>query len=252
MSLVNAEAKTRLNLAKNIAEDFSSSARGILLAGSVAYAPHNVTSASDVDLLMVVEDIKKVLPLLPFENNEREALMSRFFDGYAIKQSVSGVPMSIHVLSTDAFDVITKCFVADIRLYRPKAKEQTYDLRGFDGRSYDYKIKNIHLDDLLGVRVIVPVSFIYEDRYYLGVHRDKLLSSPVILKQQDRYLSSSIDHLWSIVVENLYDEANRLEGAIDLSNMNVLNALSRKDKMSNKTKGIIVAKTREYLSNIKQ
>ena len=161
------------------------------------------------------------------------------------------MPLSIHILSDDAFDIISKCFVADIRVYRPNPKPETYRLFGFEGNFYDYYIKNIELSDLKGVRTIVPISFISNDRYYLGIHRDKLLSNPVILFERDNYMTKKIDKTWQAVVQNLVDESKRIYRDFDLSRMNVLNALSRKDKMSQEVIQIVSDKTRYYVSQVR-
>ena len=246
------ETSKRINLAERVSEDFRDSL-GVVLTGSVAYSPNfNVTPKSDIDLLVIVEELKKYIPRVIEDEKERDALHSRFFEGYCIKKNIEDVPLSLHILSSDALDIISKCFVADIRVYRQTAKEESYNLNGFESNKYNYFIKNISLKDLKGVRTIVPISFINNDRYHLGIHRDKLLSSPAILHEKSQYISNQIDHLWNVVTENLYDESRRLYGRIDLEKMNVLNALAKKDKMSSKVKNSIKTKTEKYLSQIKE
>ena len=245
------ETKKRIHLAKQESEKFRDISLGIILAGSVAYSPNlNVTEKSDVDLVVIVENLKKSIPILIEDKVEQKALQKRFFEGYCIKEEKEGISVSTHVLSKDSFDIVSKCFVADIRVYRQGEKSGIYELKGFE-ENYSYRIKNIPLTDLSGVRTIVPISFIFNDRYYIGIHRDKLLSNPTTLYEQKGFVSGKIDKLWYVVVENLYDESMRLYNSIDLNKMNVLNALSKKDKMSPEVVESIKDKTNFYLSKLK-
>ncbi|KYK24839.1 hypothetical protein AYK26_03080 [Euryarchaeota archaeon SM23-78] len=246
------ETKKRLLLAEHELEKFRNISLGAILAGSVAYSPNlNVTEKSDVDLVIIVKKLKPIIPILIEYKVEQDALQKRFFEGYCIKKEKEGVPISTHVLSEDSFDIISKCFVANIRVYRQGEKTGVYELKGFEGNTYSYKIKNIPLADLPGVRTIVPISFIHRDRYYIGIHRDKLLSNPIILYEKDEFVSRKIEKLWKMVAENLYDESMRLYSDIDISKMNILNALSKKEKMSPKVIETIKDKTNFYLSKIK-
>lgn len=249
MADVVKETQKRLDLAKQQAAAVSDIAIGIVVAGSVAYAPNlNVTEKSDLDLLVIAEDLKRAIPYISNDDKERTALANRFFEGYCVKRDVDGVPISLHFLSKDAFDIICKCFVADIRVYRENAKRGSYVLHGFDGQPYEYWINNIHLPDLAGVRTIVPVSFIGQDRYFVGIHRDKLLSNPVILHENEGFVTRGVDKLWSVVVENLRDESMRLYGAVDLAKMSVVNALAKRERMSSDTIQRIKEKTSAYLA----
>ncbi|MBD3247633.1 hypothetical protein GF378_03370 [Candidatus Pacearchaeota archaeon] len=242
------ETKKRRDLAERISQDFYDYL-GVVLTGSVAYSPNfKVSKNSDLDLVVVTDDLKKTLPMLIKDKKERKSLESRFFEGYCTKREIEGIPVSTHVLSKDALDIISKCFVADIRVYRPTAKNDFYTLQGFEANKYNFSIKNIPLDELKGVRTIIPVSFIHNDRYYLGVHRDKLLSNPIILNESKNYISESLDRLWKVVTENLCDESKRIHNRINLDKMNILNALSKKEKMPLEIKSAIMSKTRFYVS----
>ena len=173
------ETRKRISLAERVTNQFKDISSGIILTGSVAYAPNfNVTDKSDLDMLVIVEKLKESVPNLFISEEDTEKLKNRFFDGYCFKKDIEKVPVSIHLLSSDAFDIICKCFVADIRVFRSNKKSGLYMLRGFDGREYPYTIKNIPLEQ--GVRTIVPISFINKDKYFIGVHRDKLLSNPKV------------------------------------------------------------------------
>ena len=246
------ETEKRMDLAGQEADKFKDVALGILLAGSVAYAPDvGVTEDSDVDILVVVPEIKQVVDRAISDPAECAALQNRFFEGYCVRHVVEGVPVSTHVLSADAFDIISKCFVANIRVYRRGPKTGSYLLNNFEGRGYNYTIKNIDLADLPGVRTIVPISFINDDRYFIGLHRDKLLSNPLVLHEREGYAGEHLDKLWRVVVANLHDESMRLHGELRLDSMNILNALARRDRMNPAVVRSIDEKTREYLGKIR-
>ena len=81
-----AETKKRLDLADAIAADFADVSLGIVIVGSVAYAPHlNVTSKFDLDMIIVANNLKSVLSHLDIEQPEKDGLRNRYFDGYSIK-----------------------------------------------------------------------------------------------------------------------------------------------------------------------
>jgi len=245
------ETSKRLDLSYKEAEKLKSlGALGVILTGSVVYSPNfNVTEKSDVDILAVFPEIKGTIDDFIRDPEESKALKNRTFDGYSFKTMEKSIPVSVHIISADAFDIVSKCFVADIRLYRPIAKEETYLLYDFEGNVYNYKIKNIALNDLKGVRTIVPVSFINNDRYFLGIHRDKLLSNPKILYESNNYVETRIDKLWHVIIQTMKDESSRKYGKINLEKVNILNALSRKDKMSCEVINKIIENQNKYLLN---
>ena len=243
------ETEKRLHLAQEELKKLQPFSKGIILCGSLAYAPNlNVTHKSDIDLIAIVENLKSTINTTIDNKNEAMALRNRFFEGYCIKKQKNGIPISLHVLSKDCFDIICKCFVADIRVYRNQAKGGSYALHGFEGDEYNYWVKNIKLPDLHGVRTIVPVSFIHNDRYHLGIHRDKLLSHPRILYEEENFISRGLDKLWNIVTENMTDEAKRLYEKHNPARLSVLNALAKKDRFSPEAKQEIKNKERYYLS----
>jgi len=247
---VNTETQKRLDIAGKISEELRNLSKGIIIVGSVAHSPSKVSVKSDLDLIIIVEDLYAVIDKLGQDINAKKALQNRFFDGYCIKEIREGVPVSMHFLSDDALDIISKCNVADIRVYRPNTKEGVYKLFGFESQEYDYFIKNIQLKELDGSRTIVPVAFIKDDRYYIGIHRDKLLSKPTILYDSDGSISIRLDKLWINVVKNLITESNRLDGKVDLTKMNILNALSKRQGMSRETQKWIELQTKLYIGKL--
>ena len=239
------ETQKRLYLAYELVNRWKQ-AKGIILTGSVAYSPNtHVTEKSDLDLLIIHDNIKEIIPNLDIREQDRKALEMRTFEGYSIKSTIEDIPISLHILSQDCFEIITKGYVADIRLYRASQKNQVYDLFGYSGQKYQYTIKNIPLQDLSGVRIIVPVYFISEDRHYLGIHRDKLLSNPNILHDPENIIEKGINTLWGKIIQDVKSEQLRVD-----SKSSVINALSRKNKFNTEILEEIASREQFYLSQI--
>jgi hypothetical protein len=249
------ETELRLSILEELVTNLKSVSKGIILTGSLAYAPfEHVNTDSDIDLILIAENLKRTGSLFINNPDHKEAIKKRFFDGYCIKDEYKGVSISYHILSLDAFDIITKCFVADIRVFRQKPKSGTYQLRNFKGKEYPYKITNKKLEDFgeEGYRTIVPISFIKYDKYYNGVYRDKLLCSPSIIYDTNHFVEKGLEKLWQNVVMNLRDESLRTNESIDLDKLNILNTLAKKEKLNQEKRDIIHSKTKtilDYLSH---
>ena len=225
---------------------------GIILAGSMAYG-HNksVGVKSDIDIMIIVDDLKRLIPYFFTDSLIASALSKRFFEGYCLKKIVSGVEISYHIITKDAFDIITKCFVADIRVYRNAPKGGNYVLKCFDGNSYKYYIKNKPLPDLYGgVRTIVPIGFVKDDIYYMGVYRDKIICCSKILYDPVGDIKLGIEKLWENIVKNLIDESLRRNKSVDLSKMNILNALAKSKSLTNECRMKIHEKTTTIISSL--
>lgn len=247
--------KAREELIIGLIEQLKPICSAVILTGSMAYAPNeHVKEDSDVDLILLTDDLKRTGKVfIPLKKQSR-SLDNRFFDGYCIKTNLENIPVSCHILSLDAFDIISKCFVADIRVFRQVEKKGNYILKNFSGRTYSYKISNKTLSDFAGngFRTIVPVSFIKYDSYFNGVYRDKLLCSPRILYDPKNIVTNGLEKLWKTVVMNLKDESLRINGRVTLSKMNILNSLAKGDKLNNQRRKLITEKTKkiiQYLSN---
>jgi hypothetical protein len=239
------ETQKRVEIAKELVGSWQKT-KGVILAGSVAYSPNlHVTSESDLDLIVIHDDIKQVIPILNISDQDKNALAIRTFEGYSVKSTLKGVPISLHILNQDCFDLITRCYVADIRLYRSATRKREYDLFGYSGQKYSYQVRNIFLNDLSGARTIVPVYFIFDDRHYLGIHRDKLMSSPVILHDPKGQIKIGIEVLWKKVVQDVKSEQVRFD-----KNASVVNALSRKRKFTPEVLEEIDSMQHFYLSQI--
>ncbi len=246
------ETRKRLELTQRVTAKYQGKVKGIVLVGSVAYGANEfVTDKSDVDILVVTPDLESIVQSdFVTEKRVKDVLKYRYFDGYSFKDNFKGVDLSIHLFEPRTFDVICGLYNGELRLFRQQAKEiGAYKLYNFEGGFYDYTIRVLTRDD--GTTTIkVPMSFIHEDNYHLGVHRDKLLSNPIILSEEDNYLSNVIGRLWEGTARYLRDESVRRDGVIDLSRRNILNALSRKERISKQVKDMINARTVSELLKI--
>jgi len=85
----------------------------------------------------------------------------------------------------------------------------------------------------------------------VGIHRDKLLSNPVILYEDNGYVEEKVDKLWRITLENLFSEYRRNGFNGDLNPLSVLNSLAKKDKMNEDVVNSIKDKEKFYLSQLR-
>ncbi|RJQ17155.1 hypothetical protein C4573_03820 [Candidatus Woesearchaeota archaeon] len=250
--MANEETEKRKKVLETLLaeKDWKQSTSGIFLGGSVAYGPeYGVRKDSDIDLVLITNDF---LPLLrTFKNHEQyeHILKNRFFEGICLKFEQDGIPVSVHILTEDALDIIAKCFVADLRLLREGGKAGTYLLRGFEGQEYPYSVKNIPLEKAQGFyRTIVPISFINNDRYFIGIHRDKLMSNPQIIYDPHGIIERAIDKTWNVMMKNFIDESRRLYGTVDPSRMSIARALVKFNAMDDDVQKSIQEKERAYLA----
>ncbi|GEM_PF-1076521 len=246
------ETRKRLDLAQRVTENYYKKVEGIVLVGSVAYGSNEfVTDKSDLDILIITSDLEKIVQSnFVTDTNAKAVLKYRYFDGYMFKDKFNDVDLSIHLFDHRSFEVICGLYNGELRLFRQQQKEiEAYKLYNFEGECYDYQIKILKRTD--GTTTIkVPMSFIHEDKYHLGIHRDKLLSNPIILFEEEGCISKALEKLWEGTIRYLRDEAMRKEGIVDLNKRNVLNALSRKERISKQIKDMITARTVSELLKI--
>ncbi|MGE0793497.1 MAG: hypothetical protein AB7V77_04950 [Candidatus Woesearchaeota archaeon] len=253
MNSIN-EALKRRKIADTFVKNFSDISKGVILAGSVAYGPINsVRADSDLDLLIFTSHpLKEVLPIFIPDNEEVEALKRHRFDGLCLKKYEQNIPISLHIFDDVGLFNIAKSYVTNLHVYRTSAKAGGYLLNNFlENESYNYFIKSITYPDIKGSRTMVPVMFRYEDKHYLGIHRDKIISGSKILLDTNKEIAEAVDSVWNNVAETLVDEAYRHNGKLDLDKMNILNALARKDRFDEQVTKDILNKTEEYVAKFK-
>ena len=78
------ETRKRLKLIDDFVKEIKDDVVGIILVGSTAYAPNvNVRKDSDIDIIVVYDDIKKCAADY---FNEAEYLENETYDGYLVKR----------------------------------------------------------------------------------------------------------------------------------------------------------------------
>lgn len=245
--------KERIYLAARIVARFCDSMKGILLVGSVAYNPKCVTDRSDLDVILVSsdEDIEEIVKS-EFSRDPGIAtkIQHRYFDGYRFDENHNGVDVSMHMLRSSVFSSMCSPQIRNLRMYIGKPHKPSYDLFSFDGSVRPYRILPTSKCD--GLRVLnVPVFFIEGERCYVGVHADKLLSNPIVIHQEDSFVSDNLNNLWLGTARHLQDQSLRdCDSQIDLSKRSILNALSRKGRFSQETIDFVNGKTRASLTSL--
>ena len=90
------ETEKRLSIAKEFNEKMKKSTLGIVMIGSVAYAPnHAVNKDSDLDLIVVYEDINNCIDLYFQDPDEQKHLQESDYDGFLVKRKMNGVAVRV-------------------------------------------------------------------------------------------------------------------------------------------------------------
>ena len=197
-------------VADKCVDEYRELSSGIILTGSLAYANSStLNSQSDVDLVLITEDFRETLMHFQKDSQVTRLDECRYFEGCALSTEVDGKKVSIHILRHDVFEMVASAFVADLRMFRPVAKSKPYVLGNFLGERYDFKTTNVKLEDCDGYRTIIPIGFISEDKYYFGIHRDKFLSSPVVL-HGEKLVAALLEKHWKKVTDIYQRERARI------------------------------------------
>lgn len=183
---------------------------GVILVGSLAYAPnHSVKPDSDIDLIVVYDDKKlkkasanyypqKTVDVINAETN---------LDGYMAKNEIDGVPVSLHVISESTLKKIAAAKPAELRYYRQKPKDFTYTVTDYRGNDYKFKPKTSPMADGGEIRidnVAPPVT--PDGSLVIGNDVDKFLSAgTVILDNSHGRIKKNINNMWKNAVKNYVD-----------------------------------------------
>ncbi len=225
--------------------------QGIILVGSVAYAPNeSVKENSDLDLVIIYDDIRDCVPLYFKNKKEQELLLKRKFDGYLIKYPINNVPISIHNISYKALQSIVQGNYESLTYYRPKKKDKTYHSLDFDGLSHPFNVASRKAKGLSGVVLKDNIAFESQGKYILGNDMDKLLSNAQILHDTNNKIKESISVLWNNITHRLVNHRIQHEQILDINNENIMSILCRKERMSATTESILKNKTKECLKNM--
>ncbi|MBW3004649.1 hypothetical protein KY310_02360 [Candidatus Woesearchaeota archaeon] len=202
---MNIEAAKRRKLAGRLAKKMQDMVTGVLLAGSVAFAPEAVTTDSDIDLIAVTPfgrtNFKGLYDALghPYEPKLAEYARDELFGNFTLDWDVEEITVQLHVWSLDAFaDAVNleayqrrfarRQYHAQLNCARPQ--EVLRNLKGEEVIIERTPIANLNEDK------IIPLYVCYEDRsgIYLGVPATNLLLEPMVLCQKGDYVSSGISY----------------------------------------------------------
>ncbi len=158
---------------------------GIILVGSLTYAPnHDVKANSDVDLVIVYDDDKfKDSASKYFSKEKADYIKGQDnLDGFMSKNTIDGVDVSLHVINKKALDKITSCNSQELRYYREKPKDFTYGVKDYVGEVYDFKPKTVPVKEVGGeIRVDNVSPPVSPNGPTIGNDMDKILSAGTVL-----------------------------------------------------------------------
>ena len=252
------ETKKRLDLINDFVKEIQDDVVGIILVGSTAYAPNvNVRKDSDIDIIVVYDDIKKCAADY---FNEAEYLLNKSYDGYLVKRHKNlehridlksknsyDLNLSIHNINYSALQTISYGNYETLAYYRQSQKSTMYYSKDFDGNEHPFKPECVSDRGQLGERRIDSIAFKSpQGNYVIGNDMDKLLSGAQIIYDVDGKMENIINTLWLNVTKKLIEHRRKHHQKIDPHNEDIAPLLFRYDRFSEKTKQDIKNKTIYY------
>ena len=259
------ETQKRLKLINDFVKEIQKDVLGIILVGSTAYAPNlNVRKDSDIDIIVVYDDIKKCAADY---FNEADYLQNESYDGYLVKRhenlghkmdlkshNIDDLNLSIHNINFSALQKISYGNYETLAYYRQSQKGTAYYSKDFDGNIYSFKPECISILGQDGERRIDSIAFQSpKGDYVLGNDMDKLLSGAKIIYDRNGQIQKLIDTLWLSVTKKLIEHRKKHQQPINPYNEDIAPLLFRYDRFSDEVKRDIKNKTYEnLLLNLKQ
>jgi len=239
------ETQKRLEISRQFNEKMKKRTLGIILVGSVAYAPNtDVTEKSDLDLVVVYEDLNDCVDTYFDDARERKHIKNSPYDGVLVKSEISGVAVSIHNISLVALKKIVNADQKHLKYYRQKAKDTIYHSIDFNGKSHPFKVENIVQHGVEGVQRLDPISFQKEGNFVIGNDIDKLLSGAIVTHDKMGKIEAAIASLWSNLVDKLIEHQVKKGASYDLDQLDMNHYLCRKDRFCKTVRDNITSKTR--------
>ncbi len=221
--------------------------QSVMLVGRDAHSLHMLGPDTDMDMVVVSSHVGQfyLTGLVSYDNLEN---LPKGFDGYCFKFPCDGVEISLHFLSPSTSDRIADIQPGYLRLFRQKKKSGNYTLFNFKRESYSFPINSRELDG--GFEIYSPLGLEIEGKFYVGVHRDKILSKPIILYAPDNSVDRRIDNLWQAAVKRLIKESVDECGGVNLDSQNILNSLYRKDIFSDEAKTHVTRTAQKHIAQM--
>ena len=250
------ETMKRERLVNAFVEEITDKAVGVILVGSLAYAPNvNVKKESDIDLIVVYDDIKECASDYFKEDGY---LKKESYDGYLVKRhenightvdlkskNIDDLNISIHNINYSALQKISYGNYETLAYYRQSQKGTTYYSKDFDGNIHPFKPECLSVNDQIGERRIDKVAF-QSDKgdYVIGNDIDKLLSGAKVIYDTDGRIQDIIDQTWKNVTKKLVEHRIKHNQNIDANMENLAPLLFRYNRFSEETKKEIKEKTK--------
>lgn len=214
--------------------------KGIILVGSLAYGDkEEITHKSDIDLIVVYDDIKNCIDRYFKDEAEASHLRSNSYDGYLTKQTANidgeKIPVSIHNLNFNALQRISYGNNETLAYYRQNRKNVTYYSQDFDGINHAFVTPARPISGLNGERRIDSISMEFDNKYVIGNDMDKLLSGAKILKDYDGQIKDCIDTLWDNLTLRLVEHCYKHQIDLNKENRNIGELLVRRPRFSDQT-----------------
>jgi len=233
---MNTEAQKRRHAAYDITDCISNLAQGVLLIGSVAYAPDAVSPASDLDMVGVFDfpktDFQELYRRLgrTYEPLVAEYAHARRANTVSIVWNVPDFEIGLHLWDTTALEKVS--YLRDhnvvfarndsLRHFRSTAiRETRYNLEG------QPKIFEKPFQEVEGGKLVNFYPF-WEDEsgFYPGIQFNNLLLNPTILYEGSYDVSFELIRFQ----HNLQEKFRRYGGNRDKQRISLYNALDPKIK----------------------
>ena len=255
MSEAEIETQKRLKLIDDFAKEIQEDVLGIILVGSTAYAPYvNVRKDSDIDIIVVYDDIRKCAGDY---FNEASYLQNESYDGYLVKRhenlghkvdlrnwNIDDLSLSIHNINFSALQKISYGNYETLAYYRQSQKGTMYYSKDFDGKEYPFKPECIPVSGQDGERRIDSIAFQSpEGNYIIGNDMDKLLSGATIVYDKDGKVQKVLEALWLNVTKRLIEHRRKHHQYMNPSCENIAPLLFRYSRFSDSVKQDIKNKT---------
>jgi len=253
------ETKKRLELINSFVKEIQENVLGIILVGSTAYAPNvNVRADSDIDIIVVYDDIKRCAADY---FNEAEYLQSESYDGYLVKRhenlghklnlkshNINDLSLSIHNINFSALQKISYGNYETLAYYRQSQKGTIYYSKDFDGNTHPFKPECISIFGQDGERRIDSIAFqSSKGDYVLGNDMDKLLSGAKIIYDTNWQMQKVLDTLWLSVTKKLIEHRRKYGQIVDPDHEDIAPLLFRYSRFSDDVKQDIKKKTRKNI-----
>lgn len=234
------EADKRRTITDCFVNKMRNKCQGIILVGSTAYADdREIKEKSDVDVIVVYDNIKDCIPSYFGGKPEEKYLENSSYDGYLVKKMMSvedsKIALSIHNLSYEALQRISYGNMETLAYYRQSHKDIVYYSKDFDGEKHPFRTPSHPIEGVEGERRIDSIAMDFGGKYVIGNDMDKLMSGGKVLHDTDGRIQLCIDDLWRNVSRRMTEHHLQRNTGIDPRTQNLAEILVRYERFSEET-----------------